>query len=57
MAEAVRKYFRYLLVPENAKAYGIKDLVRTSGFAGLAAAEVIRPGVTFRVSSRSRTRP
>lgn len=57
VAEAVRKYFRYLLVPENATAYGVKSLVRTSGFAGLAAAELIRPGVTFRVSSRSRTRP
>jgi len=47
VAEAVRRYCRYLLDPEKSKAYGIKELVRTTGFTGLAVAEVIAPGSTF----------
>ena len=47
VAAAVRKYCRYLLDPANSKAYGVKDLVRTTGFVGLAVAEVVAPGSTF----------
>jgi len=47
VAEAVRKYCAYLLDPANSTSYGVKSLVRTTGFVGLAIAEVLRPGVTF----------
>lgn len=47
VAQAVRKYCGYLLVPANSKAYGVKSLVRTTGFVGLAIAEVLEPGSTF----------
>lgn len=46
-AEAVRKYCAFLLEPANSKAYGVKELVRTSGFVGLTLADIIRPGCTF----------
>ena len=48
VAEAVRNYCAYLLDPANSKSYGVKSLVRTTGCVGLAIAEVLRPGVTFR---------
>lgn len=51
VGEAVRKYCTYLLDPANSKSYGVKSLVRTTGFVGLAIAEVLRPGVTFRASN------
>jgi hypothetical protein len=47
IAASVRKYCRFLLKPGNSKAYGVKELVRTSGFVGLAVAEVVLPGSTF----------
>lgn len=47
VAEAVRRYCRFLLDPSNSKAYGIKELVRTTGFVGLTVAEIISQGSTF----------
>ena len=47
IAESVRRYCRFLLDPSNSKAYGVKELVRTTGFVGLAVAEIIAPGSTF----------
>ncbi len=47
VARAVRKYGAFLLVPDNSKKYGVKSLVRTTGFVGLAIAEVLEPGSTF----------
>lgn len=44
---AIQRYTRYLLNPENSRAYGIKELVRTSGFVGLVFADLIRPGITL----------
>jgi len=41
------RYSQFLLAPEYSKAYGVKQLVRTSGFVGLAVADLIQPGVTF----------
>jgi len=46
-AAAVQKYCKYLLNVENSKAYGVKLLVRTTGFVGLAVAELLAPGSTF----------
>ncbi len=47
IAKAVRQYCRFLLHPENSKAYGVKELVRTTGFVGLVVADLLKPGVTF----------
>jgi len=47
VAEAVRRYCRFLLDPSNSKAYGVKELVRTTGFVGLTVAEIISQGSTF----------
>ncbi|MFO7974356.1 MAG: hypothetical protein R6V12_06970 [Candidatus Hydrogenedentota bacterium] len=47
VAEAVQQYCNFLLDPENSKAYGVKELVRTSGFVGLALADILKPNCTF----------
>ena len=47
IARAAMRYCQFLLVPANSKAYGVKHLVRTSGFVGLAVADLIQPGATF----------
>ncbi len=47
IARAVRKYCEFLLDPVNSKAYGVKELVKTTGFVGLAVAELLAPGSTF----------
>jgi hypothetical protein len=47
VADAVERYCRFLLKPENSKAYGVKELVRTSGFVGLALADILKPNCTF----------
>jgi hypothetical protein len=44
---AVDKYIGFLLDPANSRMHGVKELVRTTGFVGLAIAEVLRPGITF----------
>jgi hypothetical protein len=45
--EAILKYCRFLLDPDKSAAYGIKKLVRTTGFAGLTVAEILLPGSTY----------
>ena len=47
VAESIRSYCHFLLNPENSQAYGAKELVRTTGFIGLAVAEIVTPGSTF----------
>ena len=47
VAESVGRYCRFLLNPKNSKAYGVKELVRTTGFVGLTVAEIVAPGSTF----------
>ena len=47
VAESVRRYCRFLLNSDNSKAYGVKELVRTSGFVGLALADILKPNCTF----------
>jgi hypothetical protein len=47
IAQAVRKYCEFLLEPKNSKKYGIKHLVRVSGFVGMVVADLIQPGATF----------
>lgn len=47
IADAVRRYCRYLLDPANSRAYGVKELVRTTGFVGLVVAEILVENSTF----------
>ena len=47
IAESIRRYCYFLLDPENSRAYGVKELVRTTGFVGLAVAGLIKPESTF----------
>jgi len=47
IAESVRRYCDFLLKPGNSKAYGVKELVRTSGFVGLTVADILEPDSTF----------
>jgi len=48
IASAVQRYCRFLLDPANSKQYGVKTLVRTTGFVGLVMADLIEPLVTFK---------
>jgi hypothetical protein len=52
VAAAVRRYCEYLLVDANSEACGVRILLVATGFVGLAVAEVIDPGITFRVPAR-----
>lgn len=45
--DAVIKYCQFLLDPDKSAAYGIKKLVRTTGFAGLTIAEILLPASTY----------
>jgi hypothetical protein len=45
--DAILNYCLFLLDAEKSGAYGIKKLVRTTGFAGLTVAEVLQPGSTY----------
>jgi hypothetical protein len=45
---ALRKTYAFLFVPRLSLLYGVKDLVRPTGFVGLAVADFIEPGVTLR---------
>ncbi len=47
VAESVKRYCGFLLNPENSRAYGVKDLVRTTGFVGLTVADMIAAESTF----------
>ncbi len=47
VGEAIRRYCRFLLEPARSENYGIKSLVRTTGFVGLTLAELLEPGITF----------
>jgi len=47
VADSVRRYCQYLLDPKNSTAYGVKELVITSGFVGLTVADILSPGCSF----------
>ncbi|MCC6126489.1 MAG: hypothetical protein IT426_16135 [Pirellulales bacterium] len=47
VAESVRKYCRFLLNPENSAKYGVKQLIRTTGFVGLVVADIVQPESIF----------
>ena len=48
IVQALRRNYAYVLVPQLSRRYGVKELVRPTGFVGLAAADFIEPGVTLR---------
>lgn len=47
--QSIRANYTYFLNPENSKAFGVKELPITTGFVGLGIAEVIEPGITYRI--------
>ena len=46
-AAAVQKYIAFLLDPANSAKYGVKDVPNTSGFVGIAVADMLKFGVSF----------
>jgi len=46
---SIRKNYSYFLQPENSTKFGIKELPITTGFVGLGIAEVLTPGITYRL--------
>lgn len=47
--KSIRANYSYFLNPENSKAFGVKELPITTGFVGLGIAEVIEPGITYKI--------
>jgi hypothetical protein len=47
IAASVQKYCQFLLDPVNQSAYEYKRLLTTTGFVGLALANLLKPNVTF----------
>jgi hypothetical protein len=47
--QAIRDNYGYFLQPEKAAAFGVKELPITTGFVGLGIAEVLQPGITYRM--------
>ena len=46
-AASAQKYASFLLDPANSKKYGVKFVPNTSGFVGIAVADMLKYGVTF----------
>ena len=44
---SAQKYAAFLLDPANSKKYGVKFVPNTSGFVGIAVADMISYGITF----------
>lgn len=47
--ETVQENYRYFLNPKNAAAFGVNELPITTGFVGIGIAEVLEPGITYRI--------
>ncbi len=45
----VQANYNFFLDADNSKAFGVKELPITTGFVGLGIAEVLEPGVTYRL--------
>lgn len=46
---AIRKNYRYFSDPDNSQEFGVTELPVTTGFVGLAIAEMLEPGITYRI--------
>ncbi len=49
LLDRIRENYRFFLNPRQSARYGIMDLPIPSGFAGLALAEALQPGITYRL--------
>jgi hypothetical protein len=47
--ESIERNYRFFLTPENLQKFGIFELSISTGFAGLSIAEVLEPGITYRI--------
>jgi len=47
--QGIRKNYTFFLNPENSDKFGVKQLPITTGFVGLGMAEILEPGVTYRL--------
>jgi hypothetical protein len=47
--QAIQKNYTYFLNPRNAEAYGMFELPISLGFIGLGLAEVLEPGITYKI--------
>ncbi|MBN2411963.1 hypothetical protein JXQ31_09750 [candidate division KSB1 bacterium] len=48
--KAIDANINFFLDPENSAYFGVNDLPITTGFVGLGIAEVLEPGITYRVT-------
>jgi len=46
---SIRENYGYFLKPANSAKFGVKELPITTGFVGLGIAEVLAPGITYRL--------
>ncbi|MDH7569788.1 MAG: hypothetical protein QHJ73_09410 [Armatimonadota bacterium] len=44
---SLRRFYAAILTQEGSRRYGVKTLVRPTGFVGLAVADLLRPGITL----------
>lgn len=49
LLESIRRNYRFFLNPRQAAAFGLRDLPIPTGFVGLALAEALQPGITYRL--------
>jgi hypothetical protein len=47
--DGVRSNYGFFLKPANSAKFGVKELPITTGFVGLGIAEVLEPGITYRL--------
>lgn len=47
--ESIRQNYRFFLKPGNPRKFGIFELSISTGFVGLSIAEVLEPGITYRI--------
>jgi len=47
--DSIEKNYRFFLDKKNLRRYGVMDLPISTGFLGLSIAEVLQPGITYRV--------
>ncbi|HPG39772.1 MAG TPA: hypothetical protein PLP19_13485 [bacterium] len=49
IAATIRANYNFFLNPKNSSFFGVNELPITTGFVGLGIAEVIEPGITYRL--------
>jgi len=47
--ESIRRNYSFFLKPGNPAKFGLFELSISTGFAGLSIAEVLEPGITYRI--------